>query len=429
MKQMWQVFQMTRRYDPSAQWLMLLGFSPRARRPRPRALARRGQRLHDRAVDRRRRARGPADRARHPRPTRSAPPTRRSRASPARSARCCAAACAAAGSATRCRSPSTARRRTRSTAPSAAAASCSSARARSPHEAHARRRAAQGRPHPAERAGHADLRRPRRGLGRASASPRDAAQDQAHAHQARGARGVEPPQLAPDALPIPKGIDPMKARGRSAARCADCTHDPRCGIRCPTDAASASQARISTVPATLSWKPRWSESQTSAGTTTMSSSVRTSGRQRPTQPLRRGRACPPVADAAADRDEHDLHEREDREGQPRVQQRAVRGEEQCDQERDAQSIAIAPMRRPTRPTDPGPESGRPSRSPGHRLGSRSPKVRGVASGIRRVLPTRAARNMAETFASRSGNRGSIASLRLSHVRPPHPPLEIPSHVQ
>ena len=26
MKQMWQVFQMTRRYDPSAQWLMLLGF-------------------------------------------------------------------------------------------------------------------------------------------------------------------------------------------------------------------------------------------------------------------------------------------------------------------------------------------------------------------------------------------------------------------
>ncbi len=26
MKQMWQVFQMTRRYDPSSQWLMLLGF-------------------------------------------------------------------------------------------------------------------------------------------------------------------------------------------------------------------------------------------------------------------------------------------------------------------------------------------------------------------------------------------------------------------
>ena len=26
MKQMWQVFQMTRRYDPTAQWLMLLGF-------------------------------------------------------------------------------------------------------------------------------------------------------------------------------------------------------------------------------------------------------------------------------------------------------------------------------------------------------------------------------------------------------------------
>ena len=26
MKQMWQVFQMTRRYDSSAQWLMLLGF-------------------------------------------------------------------------------------------------------------------------------------------------------------------------------------------------------------------------------------------------------------------------------------------------------------------------------------------------------------------------------------------------------------------
>src|SRR5690554_948574 len=49
----------------------------------------------------------------------------------------------------------------------------------------------------------------------------------------------------------------------------------------------------------------------------------------------------------------------------------------------AQSIMMAIRRRPKRATDPGPDSARPRRSPGHLLGSRSPKrcapVRGVGT--------------------------------------------------
>ena len=109
-------------------------------------------------------------------------------------------------------------------------------------------------------------------------------------------------------MPIPKGIDPMKVR--AAAR------PLTTALGCPT------QARMRTVPAILSWKPRWSESQTSAGIARHSSSVRTIGRQTPTQPPRIGDdAHPedPVPEAPADgRDEDDLEQREDADGRPRV---------------------------------------------------------------------------------------------------------------
>ena len=55
MKQMWQVFQMTRRYDSTAQWLMLLGFLAPVLVGLALALwLGERQRPHDRALDRRR---------------------------------------------------------------------------------------------------------------------------------------------------------------------------------------------------------------------------------------------------------------------------------------------------------------------------------------------------------------------------------------
>ncbi len=95
---------------------------------------------------------------------------------------------------------------------------------------------------------------------------------------------------------------------------------------------------MSTVPATLSWKPRWSESHTSAGTTITSRIVRTTGRQSPTRPpadRHEVHSAQAMADAAADgRDEDDLHDREDPERGPRVRDRAVRREEHGDEEGD-----------------------------------------------------------------------------------------------
>ena len=108
MKQMWQVFQMTRRYDSSAQLATCSSGSSR------RSLVGLGLALWlgegngftialwivvGRA--RRRADRAASSSAAAP----SAPPTRRSRASPAPSAPCCTAASAAAGSAARCPSP------------------------------------------------------------------------------------------------------------------------------------------------------------------------------------------------------------------------------------------------------------------------------------------------------------------------------------
>ena len=149
---------------------------------------------------------------------------------------------------------------------------------------------------------------PRRGLDRAPQASRDAAQDQAHAHQARGARGVEPAQLArQNGAADPQGHRPDE--GAAAARQDALTRRSRtrhpsiggCRVRvsgadCAMRAgARAGSGRIRTVPATLSWNPRWSESQTSAGTTRHSRTVRTTGRQSPTQPPASGTTRMPVS--------------------------------------------------------------------------------------------------------------------------------------
>jgi hypothetical protein len=63
---------------------------------------------------------------------------------------------------------------------------------------------------------HAHLGRPRGGLRRAVPAPRDAAQDEAHAHEARGARGRQPPELPADATAHPEGHRPHE--GAAPAR-------------------------------------------------------------------------------------------------------------------------------------------------------------------------------------------------------------------
>ena len=68
----------------------------------------------------------------------------------------------------------------------------------------------------AERADLAHLGRHRRGFDRAPPTPPCAALDQEVAHEARSARGVEPPQLAADAAPDPEGHRPDE--GPPAAR-------------------------------------------------------------------------------------------------------------------------------------------------------------------------------------------------------------------
>ena len=97
----------------------------------------------------------------------------------------------------------------------------------------------------------------------------------------------------------------------------------------------------------------------------------------------------------------------------------------------AQSMAIAAMRRPTRPTEPGPDSGSPSRSP--RPPARLEVAEGLGFRVRHPssLPIAAARNMAETFAVMVGKRrpDSVAPGCARPSGPTPPLLEISSHVQ
>ena len=136
------------------------------------------------------------------------------------------------------------------------------------HAAHARRGARKVAAHPAERADHADLGRPRRGLDRAAPTSR------------RRCARPRSTLTKPEVLAVSNRLNSLQTHaadpeghrpdeGAPAAR-QDALTRSTSQLRHPsqsTDVASSSQARISTVPATLSWRPRWSESQMSAGMT------------------------------------------------------------------------------------------------------------------------------------------------------------------
>ena len=281
------------------------------------------------------------------------------------------------------------------------------------HQADARRREAQGRPRPAERARSRPSRSvTTRARSSCTASPRRCARPSARSPSPRCSRCRTASTRSRRRCPSPEGHRPHE--GAAAARQDALTRSTRrrhpFARRMPH---AAAQARISTVSGDLVVEAALVGVPDERG---HHDDEQQRAHERPPEAdpaagqADDAHAAEAVADAAADRrDEQDLHERED----PRVihecsrravgPRRAVRSRSRSPSRSRSRRCAgrRGPrIRRPAREAQPLPR-------PAARL--EVAEGRGSASGIRRVYRPGPSRNMAETFASRSGNAVPIAS--------------------